>query len=124
MPVSEAARAAPPPRLGETAEFDAALARADPDARRLETDAADLAARATALRARAAAMGAPISTRGPPRGSRPARAREPTVAVRIDPQSRCTRQRRQGEETIMNSIIYIVGLIVVVLAVLSLVGLA
>ena len=60
VPVSEAALAAPPPRLGETAEFDAALARADPDARRLETDAADLSARATALRARAAAMGAPI----------------------------------------------------------------
>jgi hypothetical protein len=60
VPVSEAALAAPPPRLGETAKFDAALARADPDARRLETDAADLSARATALRARAAAMGAPI----------------------------------------------------------------
>jgi hypothetical protein len=59
-PVSEAARKAPPPRLGETAAFDAALARADPDARRLEAGSAELAARAEALRARAAALGAPV----------------------------------------------------------------
>jgi hypothetical protein len=59
-PVSEAARKAPPPRLGETAAFDEALARADPDARRLEAESAELAARAEALRARAAALGAPV----------------------------------------------------------------
>jgi len=59
-PVSEAARTGPPPRLGETAAFDAALASADPDARRLEAGAADLSARAEALRARAAALQAPV----------------------------------------------------------------
>ena len=59
-PISEAARKAPSPRLGETAAFDAALARADPDARRLEAGAAELAARASALRARADALGAPV----------------------------------------------------------------
>ena len=56
LPISEAARTAPPPRLGETASFDAALARADPDAERLAGDAAGLAARASALRERAAAL--------------------------------------------------------------------
>jgi hypothetical protein len=61
LPISEAARAAPPPRLGETASFDAALARAEPDAERLAGDAAGLAARAAALRERAAALaGAPV----------------------------------------------------------------
>ena len=58
--VSEAARTGPPPRLGETAAFDAALASADPDARRLEAGAAALADRAAALRARAAALQAPV----------------------------------------------------------------
>jgi hypothetical protein len=58
--MSEAARRAPPPRLGETAAFDAALARADPDARRLQAGAAELAERGAALRARAAALGAPV----------------------------------------------------------------
>jgi hypothetical protein len=57
---SEAARTAPPPRLAETAQFDAALASAAPDAERLESDAAALAARATALRARAAALSTPV----------------------------------------------------------------
>jgi hypothetical protein len=61
LPISEAARTAPPPRLGETASFDAALARAEPDAERLAGDAAGLAARAAALRRRAAALaGAPV----------------------------------------------------------------
>jgi hypothetical protein len=57
---SEAARTAPPPRLAETAQFDAALAGAGPDAERLEADAAALAARAEALRARAATLAAPV----------------------------------------------------------------
>jgi hypothetical protein len=56
VPMSEAAQAAPPPRLAETARFDAALASAAPDAERLEADAATLAARAEALRARAAGL--------------------------------------------------------------------
>jgi hypothetical protein len=60
VPVSEAARTAPPPRLGETAQFDAALAGAEPDALRLEEESAALAARAEALRARAAALQAPV----------------------------------------------------------------
>ncbi len=60
MPISEADRAAPPPHLGETAAFDAALAAAEPDAERLGADAATLAARAAALRARAAALAAPV----------------------------------------------------------------
>jgi hypothetical protein len=60
VPISDQARAALPPRLAETAQFDAALAGAQPDAERLEADAATLAARATALRARAAALGAPV----------------------------------------------------------------
>jgi hypothetical protein len=60
VPLSENARNAPPPRLAETALFDAALARAAPDAERLEADAAALAARAEALRARAAGLSATI----------------------------------------------------------------
>lgn len=60
IPMTDAARTAPPPRLGETAQFDAALAEADPEAQRLETTAEDLAARAEALRARAAALSAPV----------------------------------------------------------------
>jgi hypothetical protein len=56
VPLSERARDAPPPRLAETALFDAALARAAPDAERLEAEAAALAARAEALRARAASL--------------------------------------------------------------------
>jgi hypothetical protein len=60
VPISEAARTAPPPRLEPTASFDAALARAEPDARALETQAADLAARAAALRARAADLGGTV----------------------------------------------------------------
>ena len=59
-PITEAARAAPPARLIETARFDAALASAGPDGERLDAGAADLAARAAALRARAAAMGGPL----------------------------------------------------------------
>ncbi len=59
-PVSEAARTAPPPRLGETAQFDAVLATAEPDARRLEEESAALAARAAALRVRGAALQAPV----------------------------------------------------------------
>ena len=59
-PVSDAARTAPPPRLGPTAQFDAALASAAPDAERLEAGAAALAARAEALRARAAGLSAPV----------------------------------------------------------------
>jgi hypothetical protein len=59
-PISEAARTAPPPRLIETARFDDALARAQPDADRLVAGASDLAARAAALRARAAAMAGPL----------------------------------------------------------------
>ncbi len=60
IPMSEAARAAPPPRLDETAAFDAALAQAQPDAERLGAGATDLAARAAALRARADALSAPV----------------------------------------------------------------
>ena len=60
IPISDAARAAPPPRLGETAAFDAALARSQPDAERLGAGAEDLGARAAALRARAAALSAPV----------------------------------------------------------------
>jgi hypothetical protein len=60
VPVSEQARDAPPPRLAETALFDAALAGAAPDAERLGADADALAARAEALRARAAALDAPV----------------------------------------------------------------
>ena len=59
-PVSQAALAAPPPRLGATAQFEDALASARPDAVRLEAEAADLAARAAALRARAAGLSGPI----------------------------------------------------------------
>ena len=59
-PPSETARAAPPPRLAETAEFDAALARAAPDAERLAAGSGALAARAEALRARAAAPAGPV----------------------------------------------------------------
>ena len=61
-PVSEAVRDMPPPRLAETAQFDAALARAGPDAERLEAGAAALAARAEALRARAAGLADPVLT--------------------------------------------------------------
>jgi hypothetical protein len=57
---SAAARTGPPPRLVPTAEFDAALAAAAPDAARLEAARAALAARAEALRARAAALSAPV----------------------------------------------------------------
>ncbi len=60
LPVSDAAREAPPPRLGETASFDDALAGSAPAAERLGEDAASLAARASALRARAAALSAPV----------------------------------------------------------------
>jgi hypothetical protein len=60
VPISDSARAAPPPRLAETARFDAALAGAGPDAERLQADADTLAARAAALRARAAALQAPV----------------------------------------------------------------
>ena len=60
VPISEAARTAPPPRLAPTASFDAALAGAAPDARALEDQAADLAARAAALRARAAGLAGPV----------------------------------------------------------------
>lgn len=60
VPISDSARAAPPPRLAETARFDAALAEAAPDAERLQADADSLAARAEALRARAAALQAPV----------------------------------------------------------------
>ena len=56
VPISEDARAAPPPRLVETARFDDALAAAGPDAERLGADAAALATRAEALRARADAL--------------------------------------------------------------------
>ncbi|WP_297971446.1 hypothetical protein [uncultured Amaricoccus sp.] len=59
-PRSAALRDAPPPRLGETAAFDAALARAGPDAERLEAAKGELAARAEALRARAEALAAPV----------------------------------------------------------------
>ncbi|MFO1142671.1 MAG: hypothetical protein U1E59_09810 [Amaricoccus sp.] len=59
-PISEAALAAPPPKLGETARFDDALARAQPDADRLGAGSTQLAARAAALRARAAAMSGPV----------------------------------------------------------------
>ncbi|MFO1209256.1 MAG: hypothetical protein U1E40_08535 [Amaricoccus sp.] len=59
-PISDAARAAPPPQLGATAQFDDALARAQPDADRLGAGSAELAARAAALRARAAAMSGPV----------------------------------------------------------------
>jgi hypothetical protein len=59
-PPSEAALAAPPPRLAETARFDAALASATPDAERLAAGADALAARAEALRARAAALAQPV----------------------------------------------------------------
>lgn len=59
-PVSDEARAAPPPRLVETAQFDAALAAAGPDAERLGATADALSARAAALRARADALSAPV----------------------------------------------------------------
>ena len=59
-PPSEAALTAPPPRLAETAQFDAALAGAGPDAERLAAGADALAARAEALRARAAALEGPV----------------------------------------------------------------
>ena len=57
---SEASRAAPPPRLAETARFDAALAAAGPDTERLAEGADALAGRAAALRSRAAALSAPV----------------------------------------------------------------
>jgi len=60
VPLSAEARGAPPPLLGPTARFDAALAAATPDAKRLEADAAALAARAEALRARAAGLSGPV----------------------------------------------------------------
>ena len=59
-PISEGARAAPPPSLVETARFDDARAAAGPDAERLGTDAATLAGRAEALRARAAGLSGPV----------------------------------------------------------------
>jgi hypothetical protein len=61
---SDATVAGPPPRLAETAQFDAALARAGPDAERLGADADTLAARAEALRARAEALAAPVLAPG------------------------------------------------------------
>ena len=74
-PISEAARTAPPPRLGETAAFDAALASAEPDAEPARGRAADLAARAAALRARAAGLaGAGRRPAPPARASTPAGA--------------------------------------------------
>jgi len=57
---SEATLAAPSPLLAETAEFDAALLRAGPDAERLAAGSDALVARAEALRARAAALGGPV----------------------------------------------------------------
>ena len=60
IPMSQSARDAPPPRLGETAACDAALAQAQPDSDRLSAGATDLAARAAALRARAAALSGPV----------------------------------------------------------------
>jgi hypothetical protein len=59
-PVSDEARAAPPPRLIESARFDTALTTAGPDAERLDAAAGALSARAAALRARAAALSAPV----------------------------------------------------------------
>ena len=60
VPTSAEARAAPPPRLAETARFDAALAGAGPDAERLGAGATALAARAEALHARAGALAGPV----------------------------------------------------------------
>jgi hypothetical protein len=61
LPISEAARTAAPPRLAETASFDAALAGAEPDAERLAGEADALAARAAALRERGTALaGVPV----------------------------------------------------------------
>lgn len=59
-PISPEAAQAATPELIETARFDAALAKAEPDAERLGADRDALAARAAALRARAAGMGAPV----------------------------------------------------------------
>jgi len=60
VPISAEARAAPPPRLTETARFDDALAGAGPDAERLAADSATFAARAEALRARVGALSGPV----------------------------------------------------------------
>jgi hypothetical protein len=60
LPLSDAARGAPPPRLAPTSNFDAALASASPDAVRLSEESAVLAARAEALRLRAAALSPPV----------------------------------------------------------------
>ena len=123
--MSEAAREAPPPRLGETAAFDAALARADPDARRLEAGSAELAARAAALRARAAALGGAGRRSGRPPAPRGRPAADGTNAAGFGIHLAQPLQTggRKGTHT-MNSIIYLVGLIVIVMAVLSLIGLA
>lgn len=59
-PISATAARAPEPRLLETARFDDALARAQPDAERLGGDRDALSARAAALRNRAAALGSPV----------------------------------------------------------------
>lgn len=62
------ARQAPPQRLEElarptlapTAQFDAALVSATPDAEALDAQSADLSARASALRSRADVLGGPL----------------------------------------------------------------
>ena len=127
-PVSEAARTAPPPRLGETAQFDAALARADPDARRLEAGGRRPGRpRGGAARPRGGARRRRSSIPRSARGSRPP-APDGTNrcdAALSDAASRAAASppAAQGRRT-MNSIIYLVGLIVIVMAILSLVGLA
>ena len=102
-----------------------------PDAERLAADADALAARAEALRARADALAQPVLPED-------ARQRLEATASLIPGTSfrerRCppiSRRRSSGTgakasqgDMLVNSIIYLVGLIVIVLAVLSLVGLA
>lgn len=60
VPPTDAARAAPPPQLAETALFRANAARAAYAADRVGTGAAALAARARALQARASTLQAPV----------------------------------------------------------------
>ena len=141
--VSEAARSAPPPLLAETARFRHSARRAGPrpSAVRLEARGRRRSsARAEALRARAAALGDPVLPGG--RARRPPRGRrfpDPEEAVGNERRRTAVVVPRQfsnrygvpeapphpsSEDVLVNSIIYLVGLVVIVLAILSFVGLA
>ena len=130
-PPTAATLAAPAPRLAETARFDAALSAADPrrrasGGRRRRARRPGRSAARPRRRARAA---------GDARRRAPAARSHPSLIPGTSfRERRCppiSRRRSSGTgakasqgDMLVNSIIYLVGLIVIVLAVLSLVGIA